>query len=745
MAHEGGRRDSLREEALRRKDGWMARARARHSGCGPARGIRRSSQVFERETLRSGVCERADRERTAKDSHEERINVNNSKPISSCDFQPVPFKKARPVSSSSDTTTGDRDKDKYEREREQADRRPCVTTLLTRSTASHYTPSNLAKLQPAGQMIDILHGLPARAHPAGRHLCPSTRNSHSTSSFYGFQCGAIRKWALESDCGDGDFPKRGILPPPPSITAHRTPLRLPEFRPLVFACLVAAAVLLLLAKTPKSPTCCRVSSPTSTVPQRRNDARSHVMAMHTSFFPPSSFFAACSPRAAGTDTDTTSILYFLKALTCRHNENDPRAPSLISSGTEYLNAGSVPLPSRPSRSSLTSYQVGVSVCRPGPYAAMLPSSLRAAGSRRMDGGEAVRLADGESDGALRAGPCSRICGGVLVAVMFPAAMECTLIVLSSPSVFYSTSSFLPVLLLYLMPSTHPRGQGNGASTSHVGEGNRAWARARRRARRVNGSGSGRGLQRWISLGRLHRRWEEREQEWDRQSPLSLRGNTMFSPRPCSRPRTLPADARGVQAVDPCTRARELFVCSPRQHTSGDVLRVRAAVPHPVRGRTIDTVAIYDTQQAGPVRLLTKLLYDGFTDLTRSPDGQCLMLSSHDGCCRLVTFDEFLPTHHTQQPAFGSHTSGGGSQAGVRRKRPLELLTPAASVDADRERERDVVISAVPFACIKKHPPLLLCLVKSRRCLEEFILVDLIINLRSFQVINAIIETHRIEN
>lgn len=31
--------------------------------------------------------------------------------------------------------------------------------------------------------------------------------------------------------------------------------------------------------------------------------------------------------------------------------------------------------------------------------------------------------------------------------------------------------------------------------------------------------------------------------------------------------------------------------------------------------TMDTVAIYDTQQAGPVCLLTKLHYDEFTDLT----------------------------------------------------------------------------------------------------------------------------------
>jgi len=65
---------------------------------------------------------------------------------------------------------------------------------------------------------------------------------------------------------------------------------------------------------------------------------------------------------------------------------------------------------------------------------------------------------------------------------------------------------------------------------------------------------------------------------------------------------------------------------------------------------MDTVAIYDTQQAGPVCLLTKLHYDEFTDMTWSPDGQCLILSSRDGYCTIVVFDEILPAHHTQQHA-----------------------------------------------------------------------------------------------
>ncbi|KAF6745968.1 chromatin assembly complex protein [Ephemerocybe angulata] len=66
--------------------------------------------------------------------------------------------------------------------------------------------------------------------------------------------------------------------------------------------------------------------------------------------------------------------------------------------------------------------------------------------------------------------------------------------------------------------------------------------------------------------------------------------------------------------------------------------------------TKDSVCIYDTQQASPVALLTKLHYDEFTDMTWSPDGQTLILSSRDGYCTIVIFDDILPAHHTQQHA-----------------------------------------------------------------------------------------------
>lgn len=123
--------------------------------------------------------------------------------------------------------------------------------------------------------------------------------------------------------------------------------------------------------------------------------------------------------------------------------------------------------------------------------------------------------------------------------------------------------------------------------------------------------------------------------------------------------------------------------------------------------TMDTVTIYDTQQAGPICLLTKLHYDEFTDMTWSPDGQCLILSSRDGYCTIVVFDEILPAHHTQQhalqlesiahqhsvgltyssstgvtPAVTPSTSSSAlpPSSMVPMKRSEPLLTPSTSVD-----------------------------------------------------------------
>ncbi|KAG8896430.1 hypothetical protein FRB99_008891 [Tulasnella sp. 403] len=64
--------------------------------------------------------------------------------------------------------------------------------------------------------------------------------------------------------------------------------------------------------------------------------------------------------------------------------------------------------------------------------------------------------------------------------------------------------------------------------------------------------------------------------------------------------------------------------------------------------TQDTIAIHDTQQAGPICLFTNLHYASFTDMSWAPDGQSLMLASSDGYCSIVVFDDILPLYHTQQ-------------------------------------------------------------------------------------------------
>ncbi|KAF5384281.1 hypothetical protein D9615_003444 [Tricholomella constricta] len=113
-----------------------------------------------------------------------------------------------------------------------------------------------------------------------------------------------------------------------------------------------------------------------------------------------------------------------------------------------------------------------------------------------------------------------------------------------------------------------------------------------------------------------------------QSPLDLRPPTPAASKP---PTPSPAQTPTRVAVTP---------------TTGSVFALPYRMLFAVV--TMDTVAIYDTQQAGPLSLLTKLHYDEFTDLTWSPDGQCLIVSSRDGYCTLITFDEILPAHHTQQ-------------------------------------------------------------------------------------------------
>ncbi|KAJ7448227.1 cytochrome P450 [Mycena galericulata] len=93
-------------------------------------------------------------------------------------------------------------------------------SIRRKAYASHYTPSNLAKLQPeigevTGQMIETLHGLPAQTPLDTLSLFRHLALDIIVSSSYGFRLGAVSKWALEAEealtMAIADFPKRGIL------------------------------------------------------------------------------------------------------------------------------------------------------------------------------------------------------------------------------------------------------------------------------------------------------------------------------------------------------------------------------------------------------------------------------------------------------------------------------------------------------------------------------------------------------
>lgn len=124
--------------------------------------------------------------------------------------------------------------------------------------------------------------------------------------------------------------------------------------------------------------------------------------------------------------------------------------------------------------------------------------------------------------------------------------------------------------------------------------------------------------------------------------------------------SLPSPALSASDSVPATPATPSSVSASTSSMFGLPYRMLYAVA------TTDSVTVHDTQQAGPICMLSKLHYDEFTDVAwytllfqacmpqklnlfnRSPDGQCMMISSRDGYCTIAVFDEKLPHHHTQQ-------------------------------------------------------------------------------------------------
>ncbi|KAJ7711193.1 hypothetical protein B0H16DRAFT_1703553 [Mycena metata] len=347
------------------------------------------------------------------------------------------------------------------------------------------------------------------------------------------------------------------------------------------------------------------------------------------------------------------------------NEIDPRAVPDIN-GVEYLNAGSPSVGTAPRlypHPKLAAQQMGQTWSTRRDLA--LSYAAASAGFNEDDGWGGV---GGVARMASHMMPSGWVCASAAAPPL--GSMDSLVMVPPRWSARSARACARPPRYLILKPiffspsSLLFSGQAGGVDVAR-GEGNRAWARRRRRVMRANGSSR-----------ETQREKQEQEQEWDRQSPRPLRNDTTSSPRP--RTCTYAARRRPPRAnrlrLHPGSRA-------PLNSTpalTGSAFALPYRMLYPVV--TIDAVAIYDTQQAGP-----------FMDLTWSPDGQCLMLSSCDGYCMLVTFarsSHAPPAPQLQQIAAQhsvpilytssshSHTSDSESQAGG----PLEPLTPAASVD-----------------------------------------------------------------
>ncbi len=112
--------------------------------------------------------------------------------------------------------------------------------------------------------------------------------------------------------------------------------------------------------------------------------------------------------------------------------------------------------------------------------------------------------------------------------------------------------------------------------------------------------------------------------------------------------------------------------------------------------TQDSVWIYDTQQSGPICCFSNMHYASFTDLTWSPDGQTLMMSSTDGYCSVVVFDYCelgVPYAYGEQPSLRalpapsatSHASTASkAQPASPRSKASQLLPPGAAPVVEAE-------------------------------------------------------------
>ncbi|KAM5577745.1 chromatin assembly factor 1 subunit FAS2 [Rosa sericea] len=118
------------------------------------------------------------------------------------------------------------------------------------------------------------------------------------------------------------------------------------------------------------------------------------------------------------------------------------------------------------------------------------------------------------------------------------------------------------------------------------------------------------------------------------SPATETINTayVFSRKDLSRPALhLPCASKPIVAVRFCPLAFRLRGTNPSGFFK---------LPHRIvfAVATLDSLNIYDTESVTPIAVLAGLHYAAITDITWSPDAHYLALSSQDGYCTLVEFE-----------------------------------------------------------------------------------------------------------
>lgn len=150
----------------------------------------------------------------------------------------------------------------------------------------------------------------------------------------------------------------------------------------------------------------------------------------------------------------------------------------------------------------------------------------------------------------------------------------------------------------------------------------------------------------------------------------------------------------VTSADP-TQSSTSTLDEGRAEPSSPVFKLDYRVVYAVA--TQDSVIVYDTQHKAPLCIASNLHYATFTDLTWSPDGNTLLMTSTDGFCSVITFDEGelgvrytgpLPTKSASNTPTLSNASLAGLSA-------LSPSTHAASFPSNGAASPSSVLFAAP--------------------------------------------------